>query len=245
MVALYILGGFLLLLFLLLLLRVGVEVRLGEPLTVTLRFGPGRLRLLPGKEKKKKEPKAERPKKEKKAKAARQPKSGKTKPKIGFPEVRQGAELLLPALKKALGRTRRSIRVKPLNVHVVFGGDDPAEVAEQYGWATAAMWSLMPQAERLLTIPEPHIRLDTDFEASATRTEGEIGLSIRIGSTLRIGLALLPAALRWYRKLPRVPAEEKKTETAPPDAAAAASEGTDAADKPEPAEEAHPDKKGE
>ncbi|MGM9662532.1 MAG: DUF2953 domain-containing protein [Oscillospiraceae bacterium] len=243
MAALYILGGFLLLLILLLLLRVGVEVRLGEPLTVTLRLGPVRRQLLPQKKKEKKAQPEEKPKEQ--PKKAKKDKPAGTKPKIGPAEIRRGAELLLPALQKALRRTRRSIRVHPLNVHVVFGGDDPAAVAEQYGWATAAMWSLMPQAERLLVIPEPHIRLDTDFQAERTRTEGELGLSIRIGSTLGIALALLPAALRWYRELPRAAAKEKET-TAADTAAAAKGQADGPGDKPtEAADGPHADKKGE
>lgn len=237
MVALYILGGLGLLLLLLLLLRVGVELRLGEPLTVTLRLGPVRKRLLP-RTKKEQTPKK---RKEKKPKEGQKDKPGKGKAKPGPKELRQGAALLLPALRKALGRTRRSIRVHPLNVHVVFGGDDPAETAERCGWATAAMWSLMPQAERLLRIPEPHIRLDTDFQAAETRTEGEIGLSIRIGSALGVALALLPAALRWYRSLPET-AETNTEKTAAETAAAAEVR----ADKPaDTAEEAQADKKGE
>ena len=47
MVALWIIGGILLLLILLLLLRVGVHLRFGEQLELTVIAGPARIRLLP------------------------------------------------------------------------------------------------------------------------------------------------------------------------------------------------------
>lgn len=187
---------------LLLFLRVGVDVTLAEVTRVKLRIGPLRLQLLPKKEKKKAKEKktAEKPK-EKKAKPA------KPKPKIGFSEVRSGAETLLPALKTALRKTRRSVRIHPLNLHVIFGGYDPASVAQTYGWAQAVMWSVMPEAERLLVIPKPHIRLDTDFNAVHTLVRGEFGLSARIGDLLNILMTLLVPAAKWYKSLPRPVAE--------------------------------------
>ena len=90
------------------------------------------------------------------------------------------------------------MRVHPLNLSVVFGGEDPAKLAEIYGWANTAMWTIMPQLERLLRIPDPHIHLEADFESPATRAEGEIGLSFRVGDLLSIALTLALPVMRWY-----------------------------------------------
>ena len=49
------------------------------------------------------------------------------------------------------------------------------------------MWTLMPQLERLLKIPDPHIHLGTDFGAARTQIEGEAGVAFRIGDLLIIG----------------------------------------------------------
>ncbi len=206
MVWLYVIGGLVLLELLLLFLRVGVEVTPGERTQVTLRIGPLRRQLLPKREKKKEKTDGEpsTPKKKK----AKTDKPKKAKPKIGFDEVKSGVEALLPALKSALRKTRRSVRIHPLTLQVIFGGYDPAAVAKTYGWANALLWSLMPEAERLLVIPEPHIRLDTDFNADRTRVSGEFGLSIRIGSLLNILATLLIPAAKWYKSLPKpVPAQ--------------------------------------
>ena len=51
MAALWIIGGILLLLILLLLLRVGVHLRFGEQLELTVIAGPARIQLLPRPEK--------------------------------------------------------------------------------------------------------------------------------------------------------------------------------------------------
>lgn len=191
-----ILGALLVLLLLLLALRVGVEAAFGEGETrVTLRVGPFRFRLLPRKKK-------QRPTKEKPT--PKQPSAGDKpadRPKLGWNEWKCGAKLLLPALKKALGRTRRAIRIDPLRLHLVIGGDDPAAVGQSYGYAQALLWTLMPQAELLLRIPDPHIRLDADFDGGATRCQGEVGMGFRIGSMARISLALLPPLLKWLRLL--------------------------------------------
>ena len=73
MAALWIIGGILLLLILLLLLRVGVHLRFGEQLELTVIAGPARIQLLPRPEKTETEQKTKQKKKAKeKAKKCRE-----------------------------------------------------------------------------------------------------------------------------------------------------------------------------
>lgn len=234
-----ILGALLALLLLLLALRVGVEAAFGGDETrVTLRVGPFRFQLLPRKKKR-------RPAKEKPA-PPKKPTADKPadRPKPGWNEWKSGAELLLPALKKSLRRTRRAIRIDPLRLEMVLGGDDPAAVGQSYGYAQALLWTVMPQAELLLRIPDPHIRLDADFDGGMTRCRGEVGMSFRIGSMARISLALLPPLLKWLRLL-------KKTTTAaqtadmPQTASAEAAEQAAAEQHTEPTEDGKGEHYGE
>ena len=207
----YILIGLFLLSFLTLFLRIGVSYRFAEPDKLTLRMGVLR-KTVSLKKAEKSEKKAEKPAK----KTAKKAKKPLPKPKIGMAEVKSGIETLLPALKQALARTRRSVRFQPLNLHIIMGGCDPAELAKEYGWAHALLWSVMPEMERLLVIPDPHIRLDVNFEADSTKVEGEIGCDIRIISILLIVLTLLVPGLQWYKTLPKaeeaVPQAEKTQE---------------------------------
>ena len=125
-------------------------------------------------------------------------------PKPTLSDLRDAAETLWPASKKALRRTRRSIRVKPLRLAVTLGGAaDPAAAAELYGGLHALIWTGMPALERLVVIPDPAIHLGLDFDAEKTRAEGEIGLSIRLGTLIAVGVQLALPAIGWIRRFLR------------------------------------------
>ena len=82
MKALWIIGGILLLLVLLSLVRVGAVLSFGEELRVRLRLGPAKLTLLP------RPPKKDRPKREKKPKKPKkQPPDGEKKAKKKAPSI--------------------------------------------------------------------------------------------------------------------------------------------------------------
>ena len=82
MKALWIIGGILLLLVLLSLVRVGAVLSFGEELRIRLRLGPAKLTLLP------RPPKKDRPKREKKPKKPKkQPPDGEKKTKKKAPSI--------------------------------------------------------------------------------------------------------------------------------------------------------------
>lgn len=195
MAALWILGILLALILLLLLLRVGVHVRFGDALCVTAMAGPVRLQLVPKPEKKKPEkPKKEKPVKEKPEKPAEEKRK---KLDLTPGDIRSALPALWESLKRGLRKTRKRLRIDPMRLSVCFGGDDPAQTAETYGWANAVMWTVMPELEKLTNMPDPRVHLETDFTAAETRISGEVGLSFHIGDLLAIGLAFAGPALRW------------------------------------------------
>ena len=57
----------------------------------------------------------------------------------------------------------------------------------------------MPALERLVDVPDPQIHTGIDFDAPQTRAEGELGLSIRLGTLIAVGLTLGLPALKWLR----------------------------------------------
>ncbi len=191
---------------LVLLLRVSVHLAFGQELRVTAKVGPVKIPILPKPEKA-----AKKEKKTKKSSAA----GDKKKPKITFSDARAALPVLLDALNKALKKTRRKMRIDPLQLCVTFGGDDPAKVAETYGWANTAMWTLMPRLEQLLRIPDPHIHLEVDYNSFSTRAEGEVGISFRIGEVPGIALTLVVPLLRWYldRQKGKAPETSKEQTT--------------------------------
>ena len=56
---------------------------------------------------------------------------------------------------------------------LVIGGDDPAETAQRYGYASTAVWTVMPRLEELMTIRHPHIHVGVDFTGVPTKAEVE------------------------------------------------------------------------
>ena len=197
MTALWILGILAVLILLLCLTRIGVLARFGGELSVTVRFGLFRIQVLPApkkppkhEKKSKKDTEPNRPPKDKPAR--------KAFPKPSFGEIRDALQTLWPPLKKALNRTRRGVRIDPLDLSVILGGQaEPADAARLYGELHGAVWAGMPVLERLLVIPHPHIHLNVDFTAEETTLQGTVGISARIGTLLRIGMTAAIPTLRW------------------------------------------------
>lgn len=206
MTALKVIGIILLILLLILLLRVGVEIRFGDALAVKLRIGPVRKTILPAGEKKPKKAKKETPQGDPGTETA--PTKKRALPKLSLAEIKDLAATVLRALGAVMRSTCKRLRIDPLEVYVTFGGADPAEIAQQYGYASAAMWALMPHAEQLFTIPHPSLHLRMDYAAPATKAEGTVGLSFRIGDLFAIGLALLVPLVKWFLRFKRAHAHD-------------------------------------
>lgn len=205
MTALKVIGVILLIVFLIGLIRVGAVVRFGEELGLTLLIGPFRIALLPAKEKKA----AEKGKTEQRDK-----KKGHSLPKLTRDEWKDLIKIALAALKEMARRACKRLRIDPLIILVVFGGEDPADIAQSYGYASAAMWGVMPHLEDLFHIPDPSLHLRMDYDAKKTRAEGTVGLSLRIWDGLVIACALLGPMLKWYRRFRKAHKNDRSAETA-------------------------------
>ena len=216
-VVLWILGILLALLVLLCLTRVGVHALFGDALALDAKIGPFRIHILPGKKQdKKREKRAKEPKEAEKSeeKAEKKP----CFPKPSMADIREAVSVLWPPLKRALNRTRRGVRIHPMDLCVTLGGqEDPAAAAQLYGEAHAGVWAVMPVLERLLVIPEPHIHIGIDFNASETKVEGELGVTARVVTLLTVGATVAFPALKWflrYRKKQKKQPPEPKAATA-------------------------------
>lgn len=229
MLFLKILAALALLIALLCLLRLGVRASWGTETRVTAILGPVRFPLVPKKEGKtgKEKPKKEKQKKKKPAKE-KAAKCRQPLPKPGKEDIREALQLLLPALKRALRKLGRGIRIDPLRVSLTLGGkNDPADAAEKFGYLQAAVWAGMPQLQRWMHIPDPHIHTDVNFDAEKTEVSGEAAVTLRLGTLFAMGFALLIPALKWflhYRKRHREDDTKEKTPPAraeePPETAA-------------------------
>lgn len=208
----WILGVLLTLIVLLCVTRVGIHAVFGgETLLLDAKLGLFRIHILPGKEPDKE--KKKRTKKTKEAKKAEEKEEKKKPfPKPSLVDIREAVSLLWPPLKRALNRTRRGLRIQPLDLCVTLGGgEDPAAAAQLYGEAHACVWTAMPVLERLLVIPEPHIHIGIDFNVSETKLEGELGVTARAGTLLAVGATVAFPALKWFLRY------QKKHKEQPPE----------------------------
>lgn len=201
MTALWILGILLFILLTVLVSRVGAEVAFGEETRVTLRLGLIRVQVLPRKAKEKRA--ASKKKAPEKAKGKKKPK--KETPKITASAVLEGFPQLWKILKKGLRMTRRRIRISPMKLWAVIGGEDPADTAILYGRLSAAMYAVVPILQELLRMPDPQIHLEPDLQGGESRAEGEVGASFLIWDLVIMGFACGIPLIKWFLHLRRQP----------------------------------------
>ena len=189
--------GIILLIFLLIgFLRVGVVVRFGDELCVKLCVGHIRLTVFPRSKKKKEKPKKEKPKEEKPEAEPKKKRHALPKPTID--DLLDLAQTALSALGATVTRACKRVRIDPLDVTVVFGGNDPASVATAYGMANAVMFAEMPKLEERFYVPDPSLHLRMDFDAGGTAAAGRVGVTLRICDLFAIVFTLLIPMGKWF-----------------------------------------------
>lgn len=187
-------------LLLLAVLPLGVRIRYhSEGLQVKIIAGPVRITVFPlpkknGKKKDTKAKPAETSQEEELPKPPQPPKKAKeTKP-----EAETGGSVLdfLPLVKVAvdfLGDFRRKLRVDNLDLKLILAGDDPCDLAVNYGRAWTAVGNLMPHLENWFVIHNRNIAVECDFTASQTLIVAHLDLTITLG---RLLAAVCKAAVR-------------------------------------------------
>lgn len=189
---------------LLAILPLGAAVRYNsEGFSLKVIVGPVRIPVLPGK---KKDPELEKKKKEAKKvkktkKASSQPKKKEEKPK-----KEKGGPItdFLPIVKTALqllNEFRKKLRIKRLKLKMIMAGDDPCDLAVNYGRANAAMGNLLPQLERCFVIKKRDIQVECDFESSQTLIIAHADVTITLGWLLGIVVFYGVRALKQYLQI--------------------------------------------
>ena len=172
----------------------------GQPL-VKVFAGPVRITLLPKKEKADKKKKKEKHAADSKNGTAESKKKSsaspeKAKKKISLNQIK----MLLGLALKLLDDLRKKIRVTELKFHLILSGEDPADVALNYGRVWELMGNLWPRAEHAFSIKKQDIKIACDFEAEKTKAEAKITVNLLFGRlvvlAVRYGFRLLKEMLR-------------------------------------------------
>lgn len=142
--------------------------------------GPVKLQVYPAKKDPDKPPKAKKEKKKPEKPA------GKGKPKKGGPisDFYPFVELIIDLLTDF----RRKLRVDFLQLRILLAGGDPADLAQNYGKAWAAVGNLWPRLESLFVIKKRDVEVLCDFEGGATVILFRLDLTITLGRLLSMGL---------------------------------------------------------
>lgn len=172
---------------------------------VKIIAGPIRFTVFPMKKKEKK-PKEEKEKKQKKAEpepVAQE--TGKTAQKQEEKKEKGGSLLdFLPLVQVALdllGDFRRKLRLNRLELKLIMAGDDPCDLAVNYGRAWAAVGNLFPLLERAFVIKKRDIEVECDFTASETLVIARLDITITLGRLIALAVRYGIRALREYLKI--------------------------------------------
>lgn len=198
MLVLYILGGILLVLFLLTLLPVRVEVAFREEFALTLRYGFLRFPLLPGKESPE-EPPPEPQEPEGPSAAGRLKRALKRE---GFWGLVQALGEFVKEALRASGRLLSHLKLKSFDLYLCLGGAyDAAEAAILYGQLSAGVYGACGTLFSLMPCKKKGVTVDLSYSAAENTADFSACLSIRPLFVLKAGLVILWNALPLLRKL--------------------------------------------
>ena len=163
---------------------------------VKMVLGPVKVTVFPRAKKEKKS------KKEKKEVAAEQPAAegepGKPEPALPQPppapkeqKKKTGGSLkdFLPFVKLGLdllGDFRRKLRMKELYLRLILAGEDPCDLAVNYGKTWTAVGNFLPALERWFVIKKRDVEVECDFTASETKVIARLEITITLGRLLSL-----------------------------------------------------------
>ena len=179
---------------LLAMLPLGVSMRYQQDgCRVWIQVGPARFLVYPPKERPEK--KRKKPEPEQKPAAPYQT-SGRSRGGSwkGFLPL---VQVLLDFLKDL----KRKIRVSDLQLHVTMAGEDPCDLAINYGRMNAAMAALLAHLEQWLVIKKRSVWLRCDFEAEQTVVDARLDVTITVAGLLALAARYGVRTLKAVRSI--------------------------------------------
>ena len=175
---------------------------------VKIVAGPVKITLFP---RPKKEKKSEKKSKKKTSASPAEQLPKPPQPPKQAPEKKKGGSWtdFLPLVQVALdflGSFRRKLRINQLELKLTMAGDDPCDLAVNYGRAWAAVGNLMPQLERLFVIKKRNIAVACDFTASQTLVKFRSEATITLG---RLVSLVVVYGIRVFREFWKIKTKRK------------------------------------
>ena len=145
-------------------------------------------------------------KKEKKPKTVQKKETKTSVASQKKPSVKSGGSIsdFLPLVDVVLDFVSafgRKIRITHLHMKLILAGDDPADLAQNYGKAWVALGNLFPLLENAFVIKKRDMEVECDFLADKTTITVRADLSITVGRVVMLGLAQGIPVLRELLKI--------------------------------------------
>ena len=178
---------------------------------VRIIAGPVRLKLFPAAKRERKQKAADtkefsstvQPKKENQGSKKSEPQKDEK------PKEDKGGKLtdFLPLVQVALdflGDFRRKLRVDRLELKLILAGEDPCDLAVNYGRTWAAVGNLFPLLERIFVIKKRDVEVECDFTAEDTAVIARLDLTITLGRILTLALRYGIRGLKEYLNIKKL-----------------------------------------
>ena len=98
----------------------------------------------------------------------------------------------------------RKLRVKHLDMKLILAGDDPSDLAVNYGRGWALLGNVMPLLENAFVIKERNLEVECDFLADKTVIIARLDISITIGRVFSLaavrGIPILREVMKVMNK---------------------------------------------
>lgn len=127
-------------------------------------------------------------------------------PDKGEKKEKKGGSVLdfLPLVKIAfdfLGDFRRKLRLNCLELKIILAGDDPCDLATNYGRAWAGVGNLMPKLEKWFVIKKRDIDVECDFTSNETKIYARLDITITLGRIIGLVVVYAVKALASFLKI--------------------------------------------
>lgn len=87
-----------------------------------------------------------------------------------------------------LNHFRRKLRMDDLRLIITLGGDDPCDLAVNYGRTWEALGNLLPRLERVFRIGKRNLDVQCDFTAAKSTIEFQTKLTLTLGQITYMGI---------------------------------------------------------
>lgn len=111
---------------------------------------------------------------------------------------------IVRAVVDFLKEFRQKLRIRRLEMQLVLAGDDPCNLAVNYGRAWAALGNLVPLLEQVFVIKKRDLNVDCDFTAETTLIYVRADATITLGRLLQLLFGKGAKVFKEYSKLKKL-----------------------------------------